>query len=534
MRIANDVANDLRLYVPFTKREAQDDGSVVVSGIATAEEIDKQGEVVSYDASRLAFEEWTDAFSRMTDGASLGNIREMHGPVAAGKAIAWEPFDERKAIGLTARIYGDAAVKVRESVLNGFSIGAPGSSVKREIRKIGDKDVPTITAYRLSEVSVVDNPAAPSATFSVVKRAVPITWTAGLVKNEIEAGRLTVDPRIVVGDLPIEDGHRAVAAWLNDGTAAITADRVIAPCEKAAPAAAEPEAEPQFADPANKKFPLDTPRRIKAAWKGINTETVAAKYSKRDGAAIKRLIVKAWKQQVDKAGPPAEVTDKCSDGGAVSKSCWDIRRAIDIRMEIDSILSQEIYENAMEHPEPPEQLTALAEALAALDRFIVSETNEVFSESETADSESASEDGMKADELQAMFSSEITKAFSTLPTTDAIKAMLGDFTKAAEDAAKKSADDAVAPVVASIEGIEKRLATVEATPAAAGVPVHAAEKSIGPGAPVVGSAVPTESLTSAESVLKAMEQLEASGQISDHERTNFTILKAALAIGKRS
>jgi len=216
MHVAAEIGTKkgLTLYVPFTKVEPQDDGSVIVEGLATCEELDKQGEVVTYAASKKAFANWTEAFSEVTKGASLGNIREMHGPIAAGKAIAWWADDEKKAIGLRSKIVDpEAAKKCKESVYTGYSIGGAPGTVKREIRKFDGKNVPAVTAYELSETSVVDNPAAPSAVFTLVKRAparpweldpektakafgggaVPaptlISWTPSLLKSELAAGR---------------------------------------------------------------------------------------------------------------------------------------------------------------------------------------------------------------------------------------------------------------------------------------------------------------------------------------------------------
>ncbi len=60
----------------------------------------------------------------------------------------------------------------------------------------------------------------------------------------------------------------------------------------------------KFADPANKKYPIDTEAHIRAAWNYINKATNAAKYPDK-GAAIKRKIVAAWKSKIDKAGPPS-------------------------------------------------------------------------------------------------------------------------------------------------------------------------------------------------------------------------------------
>ena len=180
--VANDAANDLRLFVPFVRKDQLKDGTVIVEGCATAEEIDKQGEVVSYEASVKAFTDWSETFERVTGGASLGNIRAMHGPVAAGKAIAWNADDEGKKIFLRSKIVDkDEAAKVLEGVYTGYSIGASGVNVVRQKQKFNGKDdVPMITAYRLSEVSIVDNPACPSATLQVAKRAEPEDLRKGM------------------------------------------------------------------------------------------------------------------------------------------------------------------------------------------------------------------------------------------------------------------------------------------------------------------------------------------------------------------
>lgn len=172
----------MQVYLPFTKVEEQADGSVYVEGIATQEMLDHQGEVVTYDASKVAFAEWADAFAKATDGQSLGNIREMHGPVAAGKSVMWRPDDTSKSIALGALIVdGQAAKKCKQRVYTGFSIGAPGHSVKTDGNRI--------TAYRLSEVSVVDKPACPTAVFSMVKRdiAAPVRKDAAAAQAALTA-----------------------------------------------------------------------------------------------------------------------------------------------------------------------------------------------------------------------------------------------------------------------------------------------------------------------------------------------------------
>ena len=52
----------------------------------------------------------------------------------------------------------------------------------------------------------------------------------------------------------------------------------------------------QFADPTNKKYPIDTPEHIRAAWSYINHKDNAAKYDAGEVTVIKDHIRKAAKQ----------------------------------------------------------------------------------------------------------------------------------------------------------------------------------------------------------------------------------------------
>jgi hypothetical protein len=161
---------DIRIFVPFTKVEENADGSVYVEGVATAEVLDFHGEVVSYEASKAAFEEWSDWAQKATDGQSIGNIRVMHQPVVAGRAVKWWADDATRSIHLGATIDDPAHAKLcRSRAYTGYSIG--GNDVAREMGTWDGKAVPWITRYRLSENSLVDKPACPTATFTLVKRA---------------------------------------------------------------------------------------------------------------------------------------------------------------------------------------------------------------------------------------------------------------------------------------------------------------------------------------------------------------------------
>lgn len=138
----------------------------LITGIATAENIDLAGEIVDFDASLDAFRNW------------VGNIREMHSPIAVGKMISFQPTKitfmgkAYRAIEVTVYVSKgaeDTWQKVLDGTLSGFSIG--GNVVKRDtiFSKDRNQAVPVIKEYRLGELSLVDSPCNPTSKFSMVK-----------------------------------------------------------------------------------------------------------------------------------------------------------------------------------------------------------------------------------------------------------------------------------------------------------------------------------------------------------------------------
>jgi hypothetical protein len=61
----------------------------------------------------------------------------------------------------------------------------------------------------------------------------------------------------------------------------------------------------KFADPVNKKYPIDSEEHIRAAWNYINKGANEEKYTAEEVKTIKDRIVAAWKDKIDKAGPPS-------------------------------------------------------------------------------------------------------------------------------------------------------------------------------------------------------------------------------------
>ena len=117
----------LSMFFPITKIDA---AQRLVYGIATAEKVDRSGEICDYASTKPYYEKWSADIAKASDGKSLGNVRAMHGKVAAGKLTALTCNDSDKQIEVCAKIVDDDEWnKVEEGVYTGFSHG--GSYVKR-------------------------------------------------------------------------------------------------------------------------------------------------------------------------------------------------------------------------------------------------------------------------------------------------------------------------------------------------------------------------------------------------------------------
>ena len=130
----------------------------LVRGVATQEVLDAHGEVVDYASVKAALATWK------------GNIREMHQPVAVGKAVAVACDDVGKAVTVEAYISKgaeDTWQKVLDGTLSMYSIGGVGDRVTQ---KAADGTVEKrLLVKQLHEISLVDVGACPTAAFSLVK-----------------------------------------------------------------------------------------------------------------------------------------------------------------------------------------------------------------------------------------------------------------------------------------------------------------------------------------------------------------------------
>jgi len=154
---------DLNFFIPLSKADA---AQRLVYGYATAERPDRAGEICDYASTKPLYEQWSADCAKASGGKSLGNVRAMHGKVAAGKIAAIDFNDDEKRIEIAAHIVDDAEWrKIEEGVYTGFSQG--GAYVKRW----PDADHPELTRYTAqpSEISLVDLPCLPEASFELLR-----------------------------------------------------------------------------------------------------------------------------------------------------------------------------------------------------------------------------------------------------------------------------------------------------------------------------------------------------------------------------
>ena len=141
----------MKLYGEIKKTIANDDGTLIVSGIASSESVDSDGEIILSKAIADA----------IPDYMRFGAVREMHNNSACGTALSMMVVNDKTMF--EALVVDPIAVKkINTGVYKGFSIGG-----KVTQRNPVNKNI--IEGLRLVEVSLVDRPANPESIFTMVK-----------------------------------------------------------------------------------------------------------------------------------------------------------------------------------------------------------------------------------------------------------------------------------------------------------------------------------------------------------------------------
>jgi len=177
----NTDGEDVRLSMPFSKVDKE---RRIVSGFATLDNVDKQNDIVTPEASLKAFQKFR------------GNIREMHQPISVGKMVSFkedkyfDPETKKMYSGVYVSAYiskgaQDTWEKVLDGTLSGFSIGGRMNKWDDAFNTEMDKQVRVIKDYDLTELSLVDNPANQFANILSIQKVDGVDVLSGDVTDTV-------------------------------------------------------------------------------------------------------------------------------------------------------------------------------------------------------------------------------------------------------------------------------------------------------------------------------------------------------------
>ena len=291
---------EIRFNFPFQKVNKD---KRIVTGIATAENIDQSGDIVDFQGSLTAFKSW------------VGNIREMHGREAVGKAVSYNPttveYQGKRypAIEVNAYISKGAPntwEKVLDGTLRGFSIG--GHIVEKGSMSIDGMDHRVIKSYVLGELSLVDNPDNPAALISMIKMA-----DNGTLELEMEKDGFTIfycdEHKVIKANTQECDFCEIpmVSLGFVDEFNVDEIDKMIAEFDIAkvnyghkSPPKGQSTNPDDYADPTNWKWEIDEPN-IDAAYRYYNQSDMQSTggYTDAEWASVGRRIVARLNQYRD-------------------------------------------------------------------------------------------------------------------------------------------------------------------------------------------------------------------------------------------
>jgi len=141
-----------------------------VKGLATDDTLDLDQQICDPKWLKSAMPAWME----------IGNIREMHGSKAVGKATEMEQTGTGFVV--TAKVVDpQAAMMVEEGIYTGFSIGIKGARVVKDDKAPGGR----IVDGSIVEISLVDRPANSSCSIEIAK-SVDGALVKGSAVSEVE------------------------------------------------------------------------------------------------------------------------------------------------------------------------------------------------------------------------------------------------------------------------------------------------------------------------------------------------------------
>jgi hypothetical protein len=195
--------DNVRLSMPIGKVDIE---RRMVSGFATLDNIDKQGDIVTTESSIEAFKNFR------------GNLREMHQPSAVGKIVSFkedryfDPNDKKFYSGVYVSAYvskgaQNAWEKVLDGTYTGFSIGGNIKSWDDAYNEDMDKTIRVIKDYDLFELSLVDSPANQFANIVSIEKKDGLNVIDGML-SKVETENIFYDAE--TGMVMVSDSETAM------------------------------------------------------------------------------------------------------------------------------------------------------------------------------------------------------------------------------------------------------------------------------------------------------------------------------------
>ncbi len=373
---------DFQSFVPLAKVAPH---KREVTGILTQEMPDHDGEIMDYETSKPYFMAWSAMVHQDSQGKSLGNLRRMHQPTVIGKLTDIQFDDALKRIQITSKVSDDDDwKKVLNGEYTGYSVG--GSYVDKwedgRVLSSGKKAVRfTADPY---EASLVDRPSVPSALFTGVKMI-------KMVKPDGTEEDISLSDLNQMQNSPASSD--IVVKGLGEGDEVLI-KRISRRGDVKPEEGLHQYGNVEFADPTNKKYPIDTEEHIRAAWNYINKEKDASKYSPEEVSEIKSRIIAAWKRKIDAKGPPSAREGRKFVDPEMAKGLMRAGELAFCISQLAEFAQSQVIEDKLEGQEKPSKVpkkvyNSIKELVPILSQYIEEESQELLTSVASATSPEA-------------------------------------------------------------------------------------------------------------------------------------------------
>ena len=294
-------------YVGDFTYKRNEDGTLLVTGTATSPALDSDQQICDPRWLAKAMPKW----------AEVGNVREMHGKVAAGVGVevSQSPGDKWTLTSLC--VDPVTAKKIETGVLKGYSIGIRNAGVVKDAAAPGGR----INKGDICEISYVDRGANPDANDLALVKIAKFEKNADDFDVELEDAETEDEPKATFAEL-LKRYNSTNAAAIAEATEVKSFDDLEAWLYKKAYTQAEREEMAKNGEAlSDGSFPIKTVADLKNAIKAYGRAADKAKamaHIKKRAEALGQsdLIPENWKavqSAVEKVAGDASLSDETRD-----------------------------------------------------------------------------------------------------------------------------------------------------------------------------------------------------------------------------